>query len=273
MPCPARVPSAVWLISLIIATAILAFPQPTRATEFLERPDLDATIKKYAVAGTFVLFEPDRDRFTLVNRQRAETRYIPASTFKVANSLIALETGVVASVDEIIPYGGKPQPFPDWQHDMPMREAIRLSAVPIYQELARRIGLEAYRTWLQRLGYGNQIPGNFVDRFWLDGPLQISAIEQAEFIAHLARHELPVARYIQDIVQSIILNEHTDDFTLYGKTGWCTECNPQLGWWVGWTVKNKRIFAFALNIDIGSVADLPKRLQLGKSLLTTLGAM
>ena len=46
---------------------------------------------------------------------------------------------------EVIPYGGKPQPFKALEKDMSMREAIAASAVPTYQEIARRVGLERYR--------------------------------------------------------------------------------------------------------------------------------
>jgi beta-lactamase class D len=73
---------------------------------------------------------------------------------------------------------------------MSMREAIGASAVPIYQELARRIGLERYQQWLARLGFGNRQTGAALETFWLDGPRQISAIEQARFVANLAQGKL-----------------------------------------------------------------------------------
>jgi beta-lactamase class D len=95
---------------------------------------------------------------------------VPASTFKIPNSIIALETGVVK--DAIILHGGKPQPFREWKKDMSMREAIALSAVPIYQELARRIGLDRYHEWLLRLYFGNGETGTVVDRFWLNARLK-----------------------------------------------------------------------------------------------------
>lgn len=66
-----------------------------------------------------------------------------------------------------------------------MREAITLSAVPIYQEIARRIGHGRMRDWVKWSRYGNEEIGTAVDRFWLDGPLQITASEQTLFMGRL----------------------------------------------------------------------------------------
>ena len=155
-----------------------------------DRADLEAVFTEHGAAGTFVPYDAAADRVTLVNGERARTRLIPASTFKIPNTIIALETGVVKDENEIIPYGGKPQPFKQWEKDMPMREAIALSAVPIYQEIARRVTLARYREWLARLDFGNRQTGTKVETFWLDGPLEISAVEEARFAARLAQGKL-----------------------------------------------------------------------------------
>jgi beta-lactamase class D len=136
---------------------------------------------------------------------------------------------VVKDESEIIPYGGKPQPIKVWEKDMSMREAIKVSNVPIHQEIARRVGTERYRLWLDRLDYGNRQTGSAVETFWLDGPLAISAVEQAKFIALLAQQRLPMSMRSQSIVRDILLVESRDGFVLYGKTGWQVSRNPQLG--------------------------------------------
>ncbi len=151
---------------------------------------------------------------------------VPASTFKVANTIIALETGAVKDENEIIPYGGKPQPFKQWEKDMSMREAIALSAIPIYQEIARRVGSGRYRDWLARLDHGNRQPGTSVDTFWLDGPLEISAVEQAHFVARLAQQKLDASPRAQAITRDIIRLESSSSKLLYGKTGWRFASNP-----------------------------------------------
>jgi beta-lactamase class D len=239
----------------------------------VERADLNAIFQENGVVGTFVLHDVGANRLTLVNPQRAETRLVPASTFKIANSIIALETGVVKDENEIIPYGGKPQPFKTWEKDMSMREAIAASAVPIYQELARRIGLERYGVWLARLDFGNRQTDTSVDTFWLDGPLEISAVEEARFAALLARQKLDASARAQSIARDIIRLESRDGMALYGKTGWRFSSTPNPGWWTGWVERRSEIFAFSLNIDMPAATDAPKRVAIGKALLSKLSIL
>lgn len=245
-----------------VATSLAA--REGAASETKERRDLSAIFAKHSVVGTFVLYDPSAARLVTVNAARAQRRYVPASTFKIANSLIALETGVAADENEVIPYGGKPQRIKAWEKDMPMREAIAASNVPVYQELARRIGLERYRVWLARLNYGNRQTGTAVERFWLDGPLEISAIEQARFVMLLAQQKLQASARSQSIVRDILRIEDRDGAVLYGKTGW----DGQIGWWTGWVEREgRRVSAFSLNMDMREMADAPKRVAIGKSLL------
>lgn len=260
------------IFSLVVAGfGLCALPDYSFSEGITNRSDLADVFAETGVAGTFVLYEPATDDLIVVHPKRAKQRFVPASTFKIANSVIALETGVVKDENEIIPYGGKPQPFKQWEHDMPMREAIAISAVPIYQELARRVGLDRYRDWLERLNFGNRQTGKALETFWLDGPLQISAIAQAKFVAKLAQGRLDASERSQRIVRDIIRLESKDDATLYGKTGWQFSSTPQLGWWVGWVERGGRISAFALNIDISSRQDGSKRMVIGKSILSKLG--
>lgn len=243
------------------------------AAETVERPDLADAFKEKGVVGTFILYDPATDTFTAVDGERARKRLVPASTFKIANSLIALETGVVKDGDEVIPYGGKPQRNKLWEKDMSMRAAMIVSAVPIYQELARRVGLPRYREWLEKLNYGNRQAGDDVETFWLKGPLEISAAEQARFVAALALGKLPASERSQAIVRDIMTLEAKDGRTLHAKTGWGgIEGGQQIGWWTGWVDAGQgKISAFSLNIDMDTVADAPKRLEIARAILAKLG--
>ena len=207
------------------------------------------------------------------NRKRAQTRYFPASTFKIPNSLIGLANAAVADVDEILPYGGGPQPIKSWERDMPLREAIIVSNVPVYQELARRIGLERMGELVKNLEYGNMDIGDSVDTFWLSGPLQITAIEQTQFLARLARAHLPVPAGVISQVHEITLLEQGEGWKLHGKTGWATRAEPPVGWWVGWVERGAERYSFALNIDIQEQRDLQKRIDVGKACLRALGVL
>lgn len=261
-------PAVPAVLRSLLLTLSLLFVLPATAGFVDERPDLAPLFGD--TPGCFVLYDVGADRLLLVNPERARQRYIPASTFKLANSLIALETAALRDADEVIPYGGKPQPFKAWEKDMPMREAFPVSNVPVYQEIARRIGLPRMQAALRQLGYGNQDAGTVVDRFWLDGPLRVSAMEQAQFLARLAQGRLPFSARSQAAVREIARLDTTGDDRLYGKTGWVFGTQPQLGWWVGWVEREGRVYSFALNIDMRGEQDIGKRRQIGESLLRAL---
>lgn len=274
-------------VVLLASLAILTAAPTGRTGEAKPSVVAKETLLKWAFAeygiqrGTFVLRDGKTGVLTTHDAERAATRFIPASTFKIPNSLIGLETGAVGSVDEILPYGGKPQRFKQWEHDMPLREAIVLSAVPIYQELARRVGLPRMQEWVKRLGYGNTETGTIVDQFWLEGPLKISAIEQTEFLARLANDDLPgVSAKTLAAVKEITILEKGDGYILHAKTGWGPANgdaigSAEIGWWVGWIERpSQPVATFALNIDmLAGEKDASKRVPLGKACLRALGIL
>lgn len=259
--------------SLLFLFVFLLSCPLAQASEWKESPEVAAVFAGAKVQGTFVLYDVETDTLAVYNRERAETRFVPASTFKIPNTLIGLSVGAVRDVDEILPYGGKPQAVKAWEHDMGLREAIKISNVPIYQELARRIGLEHMRTEVARLHYGNAEIGTVVDRFWLDGPLRISAVEQVRFLARLTVKELPVSAEAQTAVRDILLVEQTPEWALFAKTGLALSVSPPVGWWVGWVEKSGRVYVFALNMDIGPDSSPAVRIELGKACLKALNVL
>jgi beta-lactamase class D len=239
------------------------------AAEVREAPELAKWFEAEGVSGTFVLRDVGKGELIIYQRDRASTRYVPASTFKIPNSLIGLHVGAVRDVDEVLPYGGGKQRIAAWEKDMNLRDAIRVSNVPVYQGLARRIGLDRMAENVRAIGYGNREIGTVVDRFWLDGPLKISAIEQTEFLAKLVQRKLPVDERAVAAVEEITLLEQNERWSLHGKTGW----QPPIGWWVGWVKRGDRLTTFALNMDILKEADAPKRIVVGKACLKALGVI
>ncbi len=259
------------LPKFLISHIILVLLQTSSfASQLIERSDLEEVFSQSGVRGAFVLFTPANDRLVQVNSKRAAKRYFPASTFKIANSLIALEAGVVKDENEIVPYGGKPQPIKSWERDMSMRHAIKISNVPVYQEIARRVGKGRYLEWMERLEYGNMEVGDDVQTFWLQGPLKISAVEQVKFLARLVAKKLPTSDGSQSTVTDILRIEQKGSWALYGKTGWTTTPDPDIGWFVGWVADGKTIHTFALNMDIRNRADSQLRKPLAMALLKKL---
>ena len=160
---------------------------------------------------------------------RAEQAYIPASTFKMLNALIGLQHHQ-ATITEIFKWDGEKRAFPAWEKDMTLAQAMQASAVPVYQQLARRIGSELMQKEVSRVGFGNQNIGQQVDNFWLVGPLKITPIQEAKFVYALATEQLPFNKSIQKQVKEMLLIEQRGDVKLYAKSGWGMDVNPQVGW-------------------------------------------
>jgi beta-lactamase class D len=235
---------------------------------------IEEVFSKVDTNATFVLYDMQKEKLIIHNQARAQKRYTPASTFKIANSLMGLETKTVRSVDEPLPYIGPENPFiASWKEDMGLRKAIIISNVPIYQELARRIGLERMKHYLKSFEYGNADTGEIIDRFWLDGPLEISALEQVDFLKKLVQEQLPISKESQKNVKQILLLDSADDYKLYGKTGWQNAPNNGIGWFVGWIENFQGSYVFALNIDMTGANDAPKRISLTKDCLFALGLL
>ncbi len=252
-----------------LLTALIAFSTVVSVSAAEPSP-LAKLFEGRGLKGTFVLRDLATGRQTIHNASRARQRFIPASTFKIPNTLIGLDAGVVRDVDELLPYGGKPQPYKHWEHDMALREAMKVSSVPIYQELARRIGLTRMSAGVRSFQYGNGEIGPVIDRFWLDGPLKISAVEQTEFLARLLRGTLPASPRAIEAVKEITLQESAGDRALHYKTGFGHKKSPYIGWVVGWVQKGERISIFALNVDLPREADAAQRILLLKECLAAL---
>ena len=258
----------------VIAAALLALPTTAAATPWQDEPAVTALFRDAGVDGAFVLLDERRGELRGHNRERAEQRFSPASSFKIANALIGLSLGAVRSVDEVIPYTGDANPLMrEWLEPMGLRGAMKVSNVPLYQELARRIGLARMRTAIQRLHYGNKLIGNDVTTFWLRGPLAISAVEQTSFLSGLAHQRLPFPRSAQQQVAEITQVDAGPGWSLHAKTGWQNAPGAGVGWWVGWVQKGDQITPFALNIAMAGAADAPKRERLGRSSLQALGIL
>jgi beta-lactamase class D len=207
-----------------------------RESRVSDHPEWGARFKAYGIdSGCFIMRDHAHEVIHYFNKARSTQRYSPASTFKILNSLIALETGEVADENTVRPWDGVPHEDSAWNHDMDMREAFRLSNVPFYQDLARRIGRQTYQRYLDTIKYGNMKIGAKEDAFWLDNSLQITADEQIGFIRKLYFSELPFLERNQEIVKNIMLREDSVSNRYYYKTGMGqTSKGADLFWVVGY---------------------------------------
>lgn len=217
----------------------------------IETVDLQKYFGNYT--GTFVLFDQNDDEYFKYNPARAGEGFSPASTFKIPNSLIALETGIISDENYVIQWDSVKREFESWNRDHDLRSAIEFSVVPYYQELARRIGEERMKEYVAKLNYGNMDISGGIDRFWLDGAIRISADEQIEFLKNLFNYKLPVSKRNIDIVKDILIKEKTDKYIFSGKTGTNVISNggakKNIAWYVGYVEQNDNVYFFALNFD------------------------
>lgn len=246
------------------------FTQKLAKSNWQERPDFGKYFQQAGVNGTFLLYDLKQDKYLVYNLKRANTPFVPASTFKIFNSLVALETGVIRDENEVIKWDGIQRDFPEWNKDQTMRTAIKDSVVWFYQELARRIGQERMQHYINLANYGNRDISGGIDRFWLQGGLRTTALQQIDFLVKLYQNQLPFSQRTMNIVKDIIINEKTNNYVLRGKTGWAREVTPQRGWYVGYLERGDDVYFFALNLDVIKPSDTKARLEITKSILQDL---
>jgi len=241
----------------------------TQAAEVVARPQWQRHFDAHGVRGTFVLFEPARDRYLVLHESRARQRFLPASTFKVPHAVIALETGAIADEYQVFRWDGKPKLRRAWERDQTLASGMRESTVWMFQEVARRIGKARMREWLERLDYGNRDIGGGIDLFWLQGSLRVSAFEQVAFLHKLAEGRLPATQRAQRLVRQALVVEKTRDHTLFAKTGSSGQARDPVAWWIGWVERKGRPVAyFAMNYTPQPHTPFDARFAIGRAILS-----
>lgn len=203
----------------------------------------------HGLNGAFVLYDQGANSWMRFDPERCRTRYSPASTFKIPNSLIGLETGVIPDQHYVIPWDSVHRDIGSWNRDHDLQSAIANSVVWYYQELARRVGEKRMKEYVEKIGYGNMDISGGIDRFWLGSTIEISADEQVDFLRRLYANALPFSARSMDIVREILVLEKTDRHTLRGKTGFAEfDGNHAVSWFVGYVETPRNCWFFACNI-------------------------
>ncbi len=206
---------------------------------------------------------------------RVEQRFLPASTFKIPNSLIILETGVVSDPEaEILPWDGVVR-SPGWDGDQTLRTAFVRSAFWAYQDWASQVGHDRMQAYVTALNYGSADigPSGDIDRFWLEGQLEISAREQVDFLQRLFARDVPFNAEVQDQVITLMRHRWGEGWMLRAKTGWAIRDEPNHGWYVGWLEAGDDVWVFAVNVDLDyETGQGALRERLARTALITVGA-
>lgn len=251
------------MIRLILFFVSLSLLLPT-IPAFCEDAALAKLFSNRALQGTLVLTNRDGSRSYVHDEARANKPLLPASTFKIPNTLIALDEGVITE-QELLKWDGTDRGLAAWNRDQTLTSAFKNSCVWCYQELAQRIGIARYRQWLKKIDYGNADPGPGLTSFWLSGDLRISAVQQMLFLHKLYKRELPFKASSYDALARIMLVEEKPGYRLYAKTGWAgygEKNTPQTGWYVGYVETGTDVWFFALNMAITKPAEGAYRQQI-----------
>jgi beta-lactamase class D len=242
------------VMSALLAAFLLASCSSNNVT-------IDNSLEKYFkdnnVDGCFALMNNGTGQFTIYNLPRyRDSSFQPASTFKIINSLIGLQTGRISNDSMVIKWDGVVRWVPAWNRDLTMTEAFRASSVYYYQEVARRIGRDTMEFWLDSLKYGARsdtetvVIKTTVDSFWLDNSLKITPDQELGVVKRLYFNQLPFFRTYQEMVKRAMLFEDSTHYRLGYKTGWGTRENGNaLGWVVGWIEENNHPYFFVLNVE------------------------
>lgn len=214
------------------------------------------------VDGTIVISSLNSGQTFIHNDSRSKQPFSPASTFKVINTLIAVEENVISGKDDVFKWDGHVYDVSQWNQDQTLETAFKVSCVWCYQRLATRIGADNYRHYLQQTAYGALNSDFDITQFWLDGSLTISAMEQIGFLKDVFHKRLSFNNKAYETLQQIMLVEQTPNYSLWAKTGWAARSQPSVGWYVGYVKTDNDVWFFALNMTIHSQSDLPLRQQL-----------
>lgn len=262
------------------AGSVVNTPAGQAQTPATTEPALASHFKPFP-AGAFVLYDLKQNRYVRYNEARCRERFSPFSTFKIPNSLIGLDTGVITDAEFVIKWDAKKYPsfnqdtlpFSAWWQDQTLRTAFKRSVVWYYRELALKVGEKRMKEYVNKLDYGNEDASGPLNGFWLRSSLKISADEQVDFLKRFYKEELPVSKRSINILKEIMTLEETPEYKLSGKTGGGPLGEDRyLGWFVGYLETKESTYFFATEIEGPTyLAIRDERIALTKRILAGLG--
>jgi beta-lactamase class D len=234
---------------------------------------IEQLFRNEGIDGTIVIESVSTGQRFVHNDPRSKQAYPAASTFKVLNTLIALEEGAISGTGTIFQWDGTQYEIADWNRDQTLESAFKGSCVWCYQQIARRVGSLKYPSYIQQSSYGQlRQPFNQTE-FWLDGSLTISAEQQVVFLRQIVERKLPFKASSYETLKKIMLTDETAQYRLHAKTGWATRITPPVGWYVGFVETHDDTWLFALNLVTRNAKDLPLRIQIAKDALKVKGVL
>lgn len=202
--------------------------------------------------GSILIYNVAANTYHSNNFDRCDKGFLPASTYKIPNSIVALETGVVWNDSTLFKWDGKKRRLKIWEQDLIFRDAFHFSCVPCYQEIARKIGVKRMKEHLQKFNYANGnilVDSSNIDLFWLEGDSKITQFQQIDFISRFYHSELPITEKTESIMKRLMVIDENDSYKLSGKTGWSIRNDNNVGWFVGYLETKGKTYFFATNVE------------------------
>jgi beta-lactamase class D len=227
---------------------VLLFPLGAHAQRDLKTPFRDCQ-----AAGSTTVYDYKRARWIFSDSADAHVETLPASTFKVINLLIALQTGTIRDENEVVKWVGSTDTVrygyrPDIYRDLTVKEAFELSAGWVFVELAKRIGRDTYRHYLARAGYGNGQLSEADPDFWNIGAFGISPVNQINFLKAVYENKALFSRRNLAILKRVMCVPAAGKGILRAKTGWTRDGGRDVGWWVGYVEHQENTYFFATRL-------------------------
>ena len=217
------------------------------------RDDFQSYFDSCGVEGSIAIYDIESQKWIVSDTVGLVIETLPASTFKIINLLIALETTTIKDENEIVKWVGSTDTVkygyrPEIYHDMSVKEAFELSAGWVFVELAKKMGKDTYKKYLTESKYGNNNLTQTEADFWNFGDFAISPKNQVEFLHALYDDKLPFSKRNIDIVKRVMITDQTEEYTIRAKTGWTRENNTNTGWWTGYIETKNGTYIFATRL-------------------------
>lgn len=221
-----------------------------RVPIFQEISAWDSLLFAHDVSGAILILDSVNQTFYGNDSVYSSQGYLPASTFKIPNSLTGLAAGAVKDEHSVFFWDGEDRFMSSWEEDLTLGQAFKRSCLPCYQEMARDIGFQKMKKWTDTLGYGQMdVTEENYDRFWVDSKSIISPFEQIAFLQRIFKGDLPHTQEHIEILKKIMILEKKPNFILRAKTGWSIQEGFNRGWFVGRLEKGSEVYYFATHLE------------------------
>jgi beta-lactamase class D len=209
------------------------------------------------VKGSILFYDLQEDKYYSNDFEWSKKGQLPASTFKIPNSIIALETGIIEHDSTIIIWDGEKRRNKNWEQDLIFRDVLHFSCVPCYQKIAKEIGVEKMREYLDLFNYGSiNVDSTNLDMFWLEGKSRINQFQQIGFLKTFYQSQLAISNRTEKIMKRMMVIEENSELKTSGKTGWSYSNEKDNGWFVGYMESHEKIYFFATNISPKENSDI-----------------